>query len=398
MSRSGWCVLLVGLLLGRCPATTPPAVSPSAATAATEVNQLAGRLQRLLPADANLVLSPYSLDAALLTLWLTTPEAASSQFAALLHEQGTLDTACAGRQALAAALPREAWWRFWSSYRWRTGIGFWLDDHGQLDAGFERRLGRLLASDVYVAARQDRLDRWVARQTDGAIRQASQSAGLSNGPPTVVSTALFRDRWVVPFDRHRTSSQPFSRLDGRDVSVPMMRAELTVRYADGDRWQAVELPYQHGDQALLIVLPRTRWAEFAAGFGTAELATVTAALAEQSVTLQLPRFTVSNRLELRGALQQLGLTNVFERRTQSTLPVQPYRWFDHVAGVVQETVLRVHERGTAAAAATAYSYVVDGLSPRSVPMTVDRPFWFGLRHRATGALLFCGRVVDPTTQ
>ena len=58
---------------------------------------------------------------------------------------------------------------------------------------------------------------------------------------------------------------------------------------------------------------------------------------------------------------------------------------------------RVDEKGTEAAAATAIVMVETSL-PGDGPFdfTANRPFLFLIRDRMTGAVLFIGRVLDPS--
>jgi serpin B len=59
----------------------------------------------------------------------------------------------------------------------------------------------------------------------------------------------------------------------------------------------------------------------------------------------------------------------------------------------------VDESGTEAAAATAVVFRATSAGPGDpVTMTVDRPFLFALRDLPTGAILFLGRVVDPSAK
>lgn len=64
------------------------------------------------------------------------------------------------------------------------------------------------------------------------------------------------------------------------------------------------------------------------------------------------------------------------------------------AVVVHQATIDVDEKGTEAAAATAVS--VGRVSRPSGSLVVDRPFLFAIRDDATGAVLFVGRVTDPT--
>ena len=62
-----------------------------------------------------------------------------------------------------------------------------------------------------------------------------------------------------------------------------------------------------------------------------------------------------------------------------------------VSKVVHKAFVSVDETGTEAAAATAVVLLESG--PTLV--TVDRPFIFLIRDRATGTVLFLGRVMNP---
>jgi serpin B len=59
----------------------------------------------------------------------------------------------------------------------------------------------------------------------------------------------------------------------------------------------------------------------------------------------------------------------------------------------------VDEKGTEAAAATAVEMNIPlGIEmnpPKPVEVKVDHPFLFAIQHRASGACLFLGHVVDP---
>lgn len=63
-----------------------------------------------------------------------------------------------------------------------------------------------------------------------------------------------------------------------------------------------------------------------------------------------------------------------------------------VSRVVHEAFVRVDEKGTEAAAATAVEIGVTSAPPR---LTFDRAFLFAIRERYSGAILFMGVIGDP---
>jgi serpin B len=68
-----------------------------------------------------------------------------------------------------------------------------------------------------------------------------------------------------------------------------------------------------------------------------------------------------------------------------------------ITDVLQEVYVAVDEKGTEAAAATAV-VVGETSAPSAEPvtLTVDRPFLFWIVDAPTKAVLFLGRVLDPT--
>jgi serpin B len=67
-----------------------------------------------------------------------------------------------------------------------------------------------------------------------------------------------------------------------------------------------------------------------------------------------------------------------------------------IGDVLHKAFVSVDEAGTEAAAATAVIMKLTSAPAEPVKVTVDRPFVFAIRDIQTDALLFVGRVVDPS--
>ena len=69
-----------------------------------------------------------------------------------------------------------------------------------------------------------------------------------------------------------------------------------------------------------------------------------------------------------------------------------------ISRVLHQTFIDTNEEGTEAAAATIVEmgYTSPGPSPFIVKVTLDHPFLYFIRETSTGAVLFIGRVSDPT--
>ena len=69
----------------------------------------------------------------------------------------------------------------------------------------------------------------------------------------------------------------------------------------------------------------------------------------------------------------------------------------YLSQVIHEAVVTVDEKGTEAAAAAAAGMVAGGMPQKPTVFRADHPFLFLIRDLETGAVLFMGRVVDPTS-
>jgi serpin B len=92
---------------------------------------------------------------------------------------------------------------------------------------------------------------------------------------------------------------------------------------------------------------------------------------------------------------------VLERREDGVELDQRELLGEEHEGVLHQAFLDVDESGTEAAAATAVIRAHDGVAlqpPPAVTVTVDHPFFFFIRDRATNTILFVGREEDPIVE
>ncbi len=67
-----------------------------------------------------------------------------------------------------------------------------------------------------------------------------------------------------------------------------------------------------------------------------------------------------------------------------------------ISKVVHKAFVDVNEEGTVAAAATGVGLKFESEPPQPVEFRADHPFFFVIRDRNSGSILFMGRVVDPS--
>ena len=101
-----------------------------------------------------------------------------------------------------------------------------------------------------------RINDWVAETTEERITELIPRDAIDRFTRMVLANAIyFKAGWQHPFKKEATSPGAFHLLDGSEREVPMMRQQASLRYAKGDGYQAVELPYKGGDVAMTVLLP-----------------------------------------------------------------------------------------------------------------------------------------------
>ncbi len=239
------------------------------------------------------------------------------------------------------------------------------------------------------------INAWVKQETEQRIPELLAPGLLDAMTRLVLVNAIYlKAPWLTAFPPEASKDGTFTRLDGSTVTVPMMSLAESFPYAKGDGWRAVELPYVGGSLSLDVIVPDDL-AAFEKALDANAFAQVTSALASQSVELAMPRFAVETKADLASLLGALGMPLAFdpERADFSGMTTQEPL---SVSNVVHQANISVDEKGTEAAAATAVVMRATAAPAEPVRFSVDRPFLFALRDVPTGAILFLGRVLDPS--
>jgi serpin B len=245
---------------------------------------------------------------------------------------------------------------------------------------------------------------WVAEKTRDRIQNLVPAGALNRRTALVLVNALYlKAPWAEPFQEHATQALPFHARGGEAANVPTMNVQKTFGYTKADGVTIVSVPYKGNELQFLIILPEDTngLAKVEAGL-TGEKLAAWASLPAQMVNLFLPKFKMQPpTLPLGDALKKLGMTTAFDVPAGSANfdRMAPRRPNDYlfISDVFHKTFISVDEKGTEAAAATAV-LMMRSLAMRPVALVevrVDHPFLFAIQHRASGACLFLGHVVDP---
>jgi len=243
-----------------------------------------------------------------------------------------------------------------------------------------------------------RINDWAKSKTGGRIERVLDA--LAEDDVMVLLNALyFKGSWRTQFDPSHTQLSPFRREDGRVVQAPLMsQQKMPIRSGDVDGVQVAELPYGNGAFVMTVLLPPqgTGVDALLASLDAARWGELLASLGETEIDVALPKFRMTYEDEWNDVLARLGMAVAFcdgPGADFTRLAAPPLGNALCISLVKQNTFVDVNEEGTEAAAVTTVKVGVVSLPPQ---VRIDRPFVFAIREHFSGAILFVGKIVDPT--
>ncbi|KAJ0022233.1 hypothetical protein NQD34_009723 [Periophthalmus magnuspinnatus] len=247
------------------------------------------------------------------------------------------------------------------------------------------------------------INHWVENHTESKIRELLSPDDFSSLTRlTLVNAVYFRGSWKNQFRPENTRTFSFSRDDGSEVQTLMMYQQGDFSYGEfsdgsqeaGGVYQVLEIPYEGEDMSMMIILPRQE-----VPLATLEPIIKGPLLEEwannvkrQKVEVYLPKFKVEQRTDLKDVLQELGVKNIFSNNADLSGMTDGKDLY--ISKAVQKAYLEVTEEGAEGAAGSGMIALTRNLVLYPQVMA-DHPFFFVIRNRQTGSILFMGRVMTP---
>ncbi len=303
----------------------------------------------------------------------------------------------------------------WDETRWRQELGavdaalrdapeatlageLWCAPNWQLQEDFAQDLEKLTGQkattfDFSQPNACDNLNYWISEQTKGKISKLIQSVAPSTRL-LLADATLFAGKWKKAFDPDETVERAFVNLNQDKFLLPFMSQTGQFLYAENEKFQYLEAPYEDDRFSLVVVLPNENesYSAVERALTPAQLLECRRLAKETELEFRFPKFSVSRSFDLNKTLQQAGVVQAFGLSADLTRIAGDANLL--VSRVTQGAYLAVDESGTVAEAAT-----VAVMAPKTLPnlpkFYANRPFIYFIRHNADGAILFVGRLVSP---
>ncbi|MBD2186868.1 serpin family protein [Pseudanabaena mucicola] len=214
----------------------------------------------------------------------------------------------------------------------------------------------------------------------------------------LINAVYFNGKWEAPFDKSRTQPKPFTLANGKKIQHPAMSRSGEYRYYDAPTFQAINLPYGSGRFGMQVFLPKpnSNLAEFQKQLTTSNWQEWSTKFVEREGLIQLPRFKMEYEITLKSILKDMGMVLPFSNQADFSNLSDASSTIHEVR---HKTFVDVTEEGTEAAAVTSIEMRVTSAMPSEEPpfqMIVDRPFFFAISDRKTGAIIFMGSIKNPS--
>jgi serpin B len=354
---------------------------------------------RLRTEKGNLFFSPYSISTALAMTYAGARTDTEKEMAKTLHFALSQEKLHPGFHKLMEELNGSGKKQ---RYELVTANALWGQQGFKFLPAFTKTMkddydGGLRRVDFQNATEDSRqaINDWVKKQTKNKIKDLMPKGVLNDRTRLVLTNAIyFKAGWQKTFYKPATQDADFHTGKDTKVTVKMMSQTDTFPFLRGKGFQAVELPYRDDELSMVILLPSKKdgLAAFEKGITSEKVDGWLARLRNERVYVSLPRFKITGEFNLNKTLQGMGMRLAFKPRRADFSGMNGDRRL-FVQAVVHKAYVDVNEQGTEAAGATGVAIGDESAPPQFI---ADHPFVFLIRHRATGSILFLGRLSQPS--
>jgi serpin B len=245
------------------------------------------------------------------------------------------------------------------------------------------------------------INNWIEDNTEGLIRdmldQVSPQAAMY-----LVNAIYFKADWKYRFNASNTQKAPFKVSPTQEVEVDMMRMDepTTLRYFRTDDLEYLEIPYSTGQYTMGVITS----SEFdldkkLQDFSFQDLEYWREQARDANFILQMPKFKMRYKMEkMNEYLIAMGLEKPFKPSPLNFTklfinPTEPM----FISRVIHDAIIEVDEQGSEAAAATVVEVELTSIAPGEPGIfKLDKPFVFLIQEKQSGAILFMGKLGNPS--
>lgn len=385
--------------------TEPPTTDDSGTTAkgikevVNSNNLFAFELYPKLNKNKNLFYSPYSISSALAMTYEGAETQTADEIKSVFHfpEDNILRPNFA---AIYNNINKNN-----LDYELRTGNALWLQKDFPFLNDYINRIenyygGKATNLDFVDETEESRktINSFIEEQTNNKIRDLIPKGFLDSITRMVLTNAIyFKGTWQWEFDESETMKQDFLIDSNQIIKAQMMHMkpkEIKFNYGETENLQILELPYKGDKISMLILLPRKNLKDVEEILTAEKLEELKSNMKKNQLDdIYLPKFKFDTKYFMKSTLIDMGMPTAFSSNADfSGMTGNKDLFIDFV---IHQAFIELNEEGTEAAAATAVGMKLTAVMPQKI-FNANHPFIFIIQEKATGNILFLGKVVNPT--
>ena len=256
---------------------------------------------------------------------------------------------------------------------------------------------------------------WVNKETDGMIKSIANRLN-PNFAMGIANAVAIDVEWNYPFECTSTMSAEFTKYDNSKYDVAMMHETYrNITYFDTDKEKGIVLPYNTYDEngkvsdngttlEFIGILPNNDIKSYINNMTKDTFDRIDNSMTKpkekEEVRLSLPMFKYEYQIKnFIKTLQDLGIKDVFDdaKADLSNMIGKEGSNF-YVSDAIHKTYIDLNEKGTKAAAVTAFIVAEKSALPeqlKTIEINFNKPFAYMIRDSKTKEILFFGVVYEP---
>ncbi len=247
------------------------------------------------------------------------------------------------------------------------------------------------------------INQWVNNETHSLIPDLLPSGFITNNTKSVLVNAVyFQADWLHPMNLF-TQRQAFTTSANVVDSADMMTGSIPgadMKYTEDTEAKVLELFFDDKQSSMLFILPKDPTAGidyFVKQILTSSrldqwIADLAPAYPGAHFSVNIPKWDFGSSFDLAETLGAMGMPEAFSNSADfSKMSSTPLK----IEKVIHKAVIKTHEKGAEAAAATAVGVGVTSSPNISGSFTADRPFVYIIKDTETNSILFIGHVQNP---
>jgi len=306
------------------------------------------------------------------------------------------------------------------NYELRTGNALWIQQDFNLLEDYKNRVenyygGKAVNLDFVTETEKSRqtINNFIEEQTNDKIKDLIPEGVITPATRLVLTNAIyFKGNWEWEFDKSDTREKDFFVTKNNPIKTDMMYMDpdkAKFNYAELDKLQILEMPYKDDEISMLVILPKQGESY---DYDTNEVINYGYTLDDIDFSLEnlnywksqmketkldsiyFPKFEFETKYIMNDDLKEMGMPSAFSSNADfsgMTLEEQLY-----ISSVIHQAYVKVDEKGTEAAAATAVVMEMSIAKQINV-FNADHPFIFIIQEKSSGNILFMGRMNNPSS-